>query len=503
MTTGIFAMRAHRKKPLWTAALVFAFAFGVLFSIRIGIFQQGKEQNPIAALSAIENYADKNSWMNILQGDQKIGFSHSSYTRTEAGFRFNETVFMRINTMGMIQDISLKSNGLLNADFSLASFSFEVSSGRFDFIAKGSVSDTELSLETGTPGSMQSTSMPLQEKIYFTSGIIQAASAGNLNPGDRLTLRVFDPVALGQDSILLSVLGDEEIQVMDRSVTATKISLKLKVSTQLAWIDTNGDILKETGMLGISLEKTTREKAMYGLPIQPSQDLTDMASIPANLDIHNPEALSVLKARITGITDEDIDLHGRRQTYVDGILTVRRESMKKLPAHINWKVRRWSKNPFLEASPFIQSNHPAIIKLVTDITSENDSPLEKARKIMAWIEKNIKKRPVLSLPDALSTLENRIGDCNEHAVLFAAMARAAYLPTKVEAGVVYLNGRFFYHAWNLVDLGRSDWITADALFNQIPADVTHIRLTSGAQEDQLNILGLIGKLGITLLEGTE
>ncbi|MEK6196395.1 MAG: transglutaminase-like domain-containing protein [Deltaproteobacteria bacterium] len=110
---------------------------------------------------------------------------------------------------------------------------------------------------------------------------------------------------------------------------------------------------------------------------------------------------------------------------------------------------------------------------------------------------------MLSLPDALSTLENRIGDCNEHEVLFAAMARAAYLPTKVEAGVVYLNGRFFYHAWNHVDLGRSDWITADALFNQIPADVTHIRLTSGAQEDQLNILGLIGKLGITLLEGTE
>ena len=72
---------------------------------------------------------------------------------------------------------------------------------------------------------------------------------------------------------------------------------------------------------------------------------------------------------------------------------------------------------------------------------------------MAWIEKNIKKRPVLSLPDALSTLENRMGDCNEHAVLFAAMARAVYIPAKIEAGVVYLNGRFYYHAWNLVNLG--------------------------------------------------
>ncbi|MEN8245887.1 MAG: transglutaminase-like domain-containing protein [Thermodesulfobacteriota bacterium] len=496
-------MSAHRKKSLWAAAVVFALIFGALFSIRTGLFQRSEEQDRMAALSAAENFADKNAWMNIFQGDQKIGFSHTSYTRTSDGFRFNETVFMRINTMGMIQDISLSSNGLLHEDFSLASFSFEVSSGRFDFIANGAVSDTELALETGSHGSMQSMTVPLQEKIYFTSGIVQAASAAELKPGDRITLRVFDPVAMGQESIVLSVLGDEEIRVMDRPLTATKISLEFKGSQQLAWIDANGDILKETGMLGISLEKATREEAMNGLPVRPSQDLTEMASIPSNIDIRDPEALSTLKAKITGISDEEVDLHGRRQTYVDGVLTVRRESTKKLPAHINWKIQRWSKNPYLEASPFIQANHPAIIKLVTDITEEDDSPLEKARKIMAWIEKNIKKRPVLSLPDALSTLENRIGDCNEHAVLFAAMARAAYVPAKIEAGVVYLNGRFFYHAWNLVDLGRSQWITADALFNQIPADVTHIRLTSGAQEDQLNIMGLIGKLGITILEGTE
>ena len=496
-------MSKHRKKSLWAAAMVFALLFGTLFSIRTGLFQDEEEQNRIAALAAAENFADKNAWMNIFQGNQKIGFSHASYTRTTDGFRFTETVFMRINTMGMIQDISLNSNGLLNEDFSLASFSFEVSSGRFDFIAKGSVSDATLSLSTGMPGSMQTRTIPLQDKIYFTSGIVQAATAADLKPGDSISLRVFDPVAMGQEAILLSVIGDEEVQVMGTSRTARKISLQFKGSTQLAWIDTNGDILKETGMLGISLEKTTREEAMHRLPVRPSQDLTKMASIPANIDIDHPEGLSVLKAKITGITDEDVDLHGRRQTYVDGMLTIRRESLKKLPAHINWKVRRWSKNPYLDASPFIQSNHPAIIKLVTDITAEDDSPLEKARKMMAWIEKNIEKRPVLSLPDALSTLENRIGDCNEHAVLFAAMARAAYIPAKVEAGVVYLNGRFFYHAWNLLDLGRSQWITADALFNQIPADVTHIRLTSGAQEDQLDILGLIGKLGITLLEGTE
>jgi transglutaminase-like putative cysteine protease len=85
-------------------------------------------------------------------------------------------------------------------------------------------------------------------------------------------------------------------------------------------------------------------------------------------------------------------------------------------------------------------------------------------------------------------------------VLFAALARAAGIPTKIEAGLVFLRQRFFYHAWNSIYVGQ--WITVDALFDQIPADVTHIRLASGMQEDQLDILSLIGNLKIQILEAT-
>jgi transglutaminase-like putative cysteine protease len=114
------------------------------------------------------------------------------------------------------------------------------------------------------------------------------------------------------------------------------------------------------------------------------------------------------------------------------------------------------------------------------------------------VHRNIEKRPVLSLPDALSTLENRVGDCNEHAVLFAALARAAGIPCRLEAGLVYLKGRFYYHAWNLVYLGR--WITADALFGQVPADVSHIRLVTGSPQQQLDLMGFIGKLQLRVIQ---
>ena len=122
---------------------------------------------------------------------------------------------------------------------------------------------------------------------------------------------------------------------------------------------------------------------------------------------------------------------------------------------------------------------------------------------MAWVHKNLEKRPVLSVPNALETLENRVGDCNEHAVLLAAFARAAGIPAEVEAGVVYLRGRFFYHAWNVLYLrDRGGWVTADAVLGQMPADVTHIRFVRGGADRQLDLVGLIGRLKLEILEMT-
>ncbi|MEA3438271.1 MAG: transglutaminase-like domain-containing protein, partial [Thermodesulfobacteriota bacterium] len=155
---------------------------------------------------------------------------------------------------------------------------------------------------------------------------------------------------------------------------------------------------------------------------------------------------------------------------------------------------------FMQPGPFIQSDHQKIKDQAKKIIRDEIVPLEKAKKLIAWVYKNIEKRPVLSVPDALSTLENRVGDCNEHAVLLAALARTTGIPARIETGLAYLNGRFYYHAWNLLYLGR--WITADSVFGQIPADVTHIRFTTGSLK-QLDLMSIIGKVKIKVISPTK
>jgi hypothetical protein len=479
-------------KNLWIAAIIFGLSFGILFFVRLDLFGKIFSNSKIPPPAVLGTLPARDTWMNIFQKDDKIGFSHKTFSKENGGYRIQETVYMRINTMGMVQDINLRTNGKLNPDFTLSTLDFEIDSGRFRFTARGSVSGEILAIETQTAGVSRNFNVKIKKRPYLVAGIVDAVRATRLIPGDKFTFDIFDPATMGQEPVTVSVIGKEETLVMGISKRATKLMLNFKGAKQFAWIGEEGELLKEKGLLGIRLEKTTRKAALRGFAKGNLSDLTLVASVASNIAIEDANQLKKLRVEISGIDTKDVYLHGGRQTLKDGVLTVNLESLSDLPATLNRENMKMLEKIFLAPSPFIQSDHEKIQNLANEIIGNHSQTiLTSANKLMQWVHQNIQKRPVLSLPDALSTLENGIGDCNEHAVLLAALARAAGIPARVEAGLVYLNGRFYYHAWNLLYLGR--WITADALFGQLPADVTHIRFTTGAQQ-QLDLMGIIGRV---------
>ena len=85
------------------------------------------------------------------------------------------------------------------------------------------------------------------------------------------------------------------------------------------------------------------------------------------------------------------------------------------------------------------------------------------------------------------------------AVLFAALARAQGIPTKIYVGLVSLRGSaYFYHAWCAVWLGK--WVPVDPTFNQFPADVGHLKLKEGEVSEWAKVLKVVGKLQINILD---
>ncbi|MGD8714336.1 MAG: transglutaminase-like domain-containing protein [Desulfobacterales bacterium] len=490
-------MSLYRNKPFVISGTVVALVFAFLFLIRLDLIDKLLYRPQTLSISEIESPHTKETWMNILQNKNKIGFSHSTFSPEDNGYKLQETTFMRINTMGMVQNINLRTQGQLNADFSLAEFDFEINSGRFSFTVNGNVSDDVLTVRTTSAGASRQFDIRIKKRPYLMAGITAAIASTKLDTGDRYTFRIFDPATMGQAPVIVEVIGKEDIQIMGANQIATKVILNFKGANQIAWIGENGDVLREKGILGIHLEKTTRNDALEGLDLRPSEDLTRTASVASNVMLANPEQLSTLKVQISGVANERVQLEGGRQTFENNVLTIQKESLANLLDAIDPSNLETLEKIFLRPEPFIQSDDQKIIALAREIVGNQTKPLEKTRKLVDWVHQHIQKRPVLSLPDALSTLEHRVGDCNEHAVLLAALARAAGIPCRVEAGLVYLKERFYYHAWNLVYLGR--WVTVDSLLGQLPADVSHIRLVTGSPRQQLDIIGVIGNINLKIL----
>ena len=177
-------------------------------------------------------------------------------------------------------------------------------------------------------------------------------------------------------------------------------------------------------------------------------------------------------------------------------MKIRREELSRLaPRALPINDKQLSS--YLQPTPFLQSDHPSVKALAKKILRGETDARRAAVKLKDWVYKEIAKEPTVSIPNALQVLQTKKGDCNEHTVLFNALARAAGIPAKTVVGVVYLRGAFYYHAWSEVWLG--EWISLDSVLDQFPTDVTHVKFLEGEIDRQIDILQLIGNLKIEVL----
>ncbi len=483
-------MTRIRKSTLgiWVGVILAGSVFAVLLGTRLGIFSRPA---PTAALP-VGTAAARDSWMSVYQGREKIGYTHRRIAATPSGFQVEETAMMRINTMGAVQDVTMETAGHLNADQSLADFRFSLRAGRFSYRVSGRV----------VPGAMvmdldgKKKRIAIKTPVYLSSGILDTVSAAGLKTGERRTFSVFDPSVMAARPVSVIARGMDTIALAQKTTAARKLEIEFMGVRQDAWVDAGGRILRETGPLGMTLTATDREGALTGISRHPDTDLTRLVAVGRSIRIPDRDSLRQLRLRIEGLPPQ-IHLAGGRQSVKNGILTITRETSDGAagsPAEAPSAAD-------LSPSPNIESDAPPIQRQARAIVKPSDSPLEKTRKLTDWVYRNLEKRPVVSVPDALETLRHRMGDCNEHAVLFAALARSVGLPTRIEAGLVLFNHQFYYHEWDAVYIHR--WITVDSLMDQIPADVTHIRLVSGGLDRQMDLVGLIGKIDVQVLEPSQ
>jgi len=224
--------------------------FFALLTIRLGLFQENK---PVP-LPITKKTPASYTWHEIFMETEKIGYSHRRMIPFKNGYRISETTFMRINTMGMVQDINVVTTGLLAKDLSLSEFTFELKSSRFNFRAAGKVDLDKIHLLINDRPSI----IPVKTPIYLTSGIFDAVSAADIKIGETRSFNIFDPSSMSQRPIQVTFSGMEKMEIMGKEINTRRLETDFMGARHTAWVTLNGEVVQETGPLGITLKKSDR-----------------------------------------------------------------------------------------------------------------------------------------------------------------------------------------------------------------------------------------------------
>lgn len=453
--------------------------------------------SPATVVQTREPLTEHDGWMGIYHQNKKIGYFHRRLTPVASGYQWQERSQMKLRVMNTDQNVHTEVQANIDQQYALQDFSFRLVSAGAVFQVTGAVHNNgggkrELRGQLTTGGNASPFAFPLQEPLYLPTITQFTLHGTTLQPGEERRYSIFNPLTAKTETIQVTAVGHETLTIKGHSIATTKLAERFGGTTVHAWLDQEGNVVKEEAALGLVLLRESQVQAVNGgwsddTPL----DLVASAAIPVKNTLSDPRAVTQLRLTVSGTSEAPLFDFPPRQQYRDGTLAIVRESASTF---VSYQLP--STNPTLAtdltATPFLQSDHQRIKDQARQILQGDRDAQSAVQKLTNWTYTALDKEPTVGIPTALEALSSRKGDCNEHAVLFTALARAAGMPSRVAAGVVYMDGAFYYHAWSEVWLGQ--WVAVDPVFNQFPADATHVKFIQGGPEEHMALLKIIGQV---------
>jgi Transglutaminase-like superfamily len=444
-------------------------------------------------------------WHGLYMTGKKVGYSMS---RVEVGPEGKVTVIedasFKLNMAGIKQDMRIYSKRIYSPDGALASIESKVDdiAGTSEFQAV--VQGDKMVLESRVGGQRTVREFPRPTETIGDMLKYMELLQGDPKAGKSISFSVFEPMYQSEISGTSTLVGTEERVLDGISTTVFKVETKMAKMNidSMSYVLEDGTTLEDKvagGIITMRLEPKEVAK-----DVQYTNDTIISNAAMLDRAIANPRNRAELKLRIEGPLQHEELFNDDRQSLerrVDSFTFIgRKESLEGFtPAAL--PIQEASVQEWQEPSLFVQSDHPRMIATAESIVGEEADAKVVSDKLVHWVYQNVRSTFSARLTNSLEVLDNREGDCTEHSMLYIGLARAAGLPAREVAGLIYVDSPrpgFYFHQWAKVWIGK--WIEVDPTFDQPVADATHIKLAEGDLFEQTKILPVIGQLKIAQME---
>ena len=422
---------------------------------------------------------DQEIWTGIVFNGAKVGFSHlriEPFAENKA-HRLRSEATIRLRFLGFDKNILLRAEDFVRDDLSLIRFSYDYHIDGSDLRVRGEVAGKQLHVD-------------------IVSGRVPTRQALGLQIGREHRFMTYNGEVQQLGEVRQRVESFERSSLFEGS--AFKVETDLMGLKTTTWIDTQGRPVLELGLNGVmvsALEDEATAKAYLASAALNKDDVIIQWSL-VRTDRPLPEARATRRLRVAVENAPGAVPSSARQKCVRD----ERETVCDIAAANPAAALASDKNAFLQSSLTVQSGDASIRALARTILSDLPPAADRIEALLKWLERNIRKEAA-DVFSALDALQLKRAECQGHAYLYAALARAAGIPTRVANGLVYSPDHegFLYHTWaeSLVD---GAWQAVDPTFDQRSADATHLALVYGeTPAELLPLVDWVGKTRIRVL----
>ena len=445
----------------------------------------------------LEAWPVREYWSGLVFNGEKIGFSHLALApAAEPGhFEIRSEAAFALRFLGFDKRVNLKAVDVVRADLDLVSFRYDYEIDGARLLLAGERRDGALAYTVTRAGEATAHVLPAGGRLYPQSAIGLYPSLHGLAPGREYRYRVFSGELQKVGEVTQRIAGYERSELF--AGEAFRVQTALDGYEVITWLSARGAPVLEIGMNGVliaGLEDEARARGyLVAASLGKSEALVAFSLARPAQPIERPREVTGLRIALSG---------AQRAVPSDGLQRCSREGGETV-----CDVRTGEAGPgegseprHLASSFTVPARHPAIASRAREIAAGAAGDRERVGRVLEWIAANVRLSPADAWT-ALDVLERREAECQGHAWLDAALARALAIPTRVVNGIVYSEDHdgFLFHTWaeSLVE-GR--WLPVDPAFRAVPADATHVKLVEGeGLADLLPLVDWVGRLQVRVL----
>lgn len=459
----------------------------------------------IASVSGQSAPTSEQHWRIVLFDGRKVGHAFVE-RRIENGEFINREV-MDLDIKRGASEVKLYTEQVFreNEKHQPTGFAVRMRASQQESLIQGTIGpDRQMQITQTVGGVAKPSRLALAEDVLFPEAQIKKLQTLGFKPGAVVAFKAFDPSSMETLAVSTEFKAMKAVDLVTETrqlfeVKQTLSYSQAKIEAQ-AFVDPQFNALKTSvNMMGMTLEITEATRTMA---LAPNQSIDELA----RMMLKSPRTLSqkerdgglryTLKHKGEGTLDSTDEQ--RVAASSEGFLVDVCDTCG--PASV---LSDAEKARFVQASSYLQSDAPAMQKAAQEALSKlSKTERADARQVMQTLENFVRehisdKNLDVGYASALEALNNPSGDCTEHAVLLAALGRAAGVPTRVAAGFAYApeylgqQQSFVPHAWAQAYInGR--WHSFDAALDGF--DAGHLTIETG-DGDPARFYGSVHLLG--------